>query len=153
MRTIRAIALLAAAAGPVLADTAPADCVPLVDAAEMSEAPLDLGQGFVAQHYFEGAAPQVPDAFVLFTECESGVRLIAAMPRLPDGSRRTAADIIGVMQDALAAERMVGGQELASVLTSYGAPAQLRASTTETCSCDAFYPGLQGDKTPWEPAE
>mgnify|MGYP006280283903 CR=1 FL=1 len=114
----------------------------------VSEAPIDLGEGFVAQHYFGEATDEVPDAFVLITECATGTRLIAAMPEI-DGERRTAEEIIGLMREALALDEPLTGQRIAAALTRSGAPAQLRSATTETCGCAAFYPDALGNKTPW----
>jgi len=149
----RLAALLLAALPAVAAaqdGVEPAQCVATADGTAFSDPPRDLGQGFVAQHYYAGASSQIPDAFVIIAECDSDAFLIAAMALLPEGQRRTADDIIGAMEQALASEEEVSGVDLAYRLTAIGAPAQLRRSDAERCGCAAFYPGMRGDKTPWE---
>lgn len=146
------VPLLAAlvAAGPALAQE-PEACIPLRDGVALGEVPLDLGQGFVAQS-FEAAAANAPDPFVVFTECDSGFRILAARIEFPDG-RPAAEQVIDVMRAALASSEPETGAGLVERFIALGAPAQLRQSDSENCPCAVFYPEARGDKTPWEAPE
>jgi len=141
-----------AAAGPVLAqELEPQICVPVLDGVEVGEAPVDLGGGFVAQS-FEAVAGGLPDPFVMFTECDSGFRLIAARIEFPDG-RPAPEQLIDVMREALASGEPETGPDLVERFIDLGAPAQLRQSNAENCPCAVFYPEARGEKVPWEAPE
>lgn len=138
------------AGGPVLAQE-PEACVPMLDGVAVGEVPLDLGQGFVAQS-FEAAAANAPDPFVVFTECDSGFRILAARIEFPEG-RPAPEQLIDVIREALASDEPETGASLVQRFIDLGAPAQLRQSEAENCPCAVFYPEAQGDKTPWEAPE
>ncbi|KAA9009728.1 hypothetical protein [Histidinibacterium aquaticum] len=146
-------ALILAAGSAAAQAPAPEACVPMSGDEALSEVPQDLGQGFVAQAYTDAASEEVPDPFVVFTECESGFLLIAAQPELPNGERRTSDEIVGFMQEALASEVEFSGQDIAFRLTANGAPAQVRQSERQNCGCAAFYPDAGEGLTPWQPPE
>ncbi|QQA44201.1 hypothetical protein [Pelagovum pacificum] len=113
-------------------------------------APVDLGDGMVAQEFLPGAIDGIPDGVVDFAHCESGGHIVVAMPENDQGNRPSAEMVIGIMEDAMANEELVPAQVLADGYTRAGAPAQVRQSTTETCGCSVFYPDAVGEKTPWE---
>lgn len=128
-----------------------AQCVPTGDEARvLSEAPVDLGDGLVAQHYLAGADDEIPDPFVVFTDCASGGLIVVALPELEDGTQRTAEQVITVMTEAVESEEAISAADMAQLFSAMGAPAQLRQSGRESCACASFYPDLVGEKTPWE---
>lgn len=146
--------LLAAlvAGGPLLAQgLAPEVCVPVLDGAAVGEVPVDLGQGFVAQG-FEAVAANAPDPFVMFTECDSGFRILAARIEFPAG-RPTPEQVIDILREALASDAPQTGPQIVERFIALGAPAQLRRSDAETCACAVFYPEARGDKSAWEAPE
>ncbi|EAR50423.1 NADH dehydrogenase subunit J [Oceanicola granulosus HTCC2516] len=119
----------------------------------LGHAPVDLGDGLVAQEHFAGSVDEVPDGVVDFAHCESGGRLLVALPPGEDGTRPQADDVIAVMQGAMAEDEEIPVERLATYFTSVGAPAQVRVSDAETCGCAVFYPDAVGDKTPWSAPE
>lgn len=125
-----------------------AQCVPGADA-PLADVPVDLGQGIVAQHLYAGAVDVVPDALVLITDCESGGRIIAALPEI-EGQQRTPDEVIRIMATALEAEETFSAGDVAEAMTLAGAPAQVRMTAAEDCGCALLYPELRGDKPAWE---
>ncbi len=115
---------------------------------QIADAPVDLGDGIVYQYIYPGAGG-IADGLVLFTACESGVKIAAALPLLPDETRRTADEVADIMRAAMAAEEVFTAGDVIAAMTAAGAPAQLRQSPREACACALYYPEMQGEKEPW----
>jgi hypothetical protein len=118
-----------------------------------SDAPVDLGGGWVGQSWSVTSGAGV-ELGTDVSHCPSGNMLRVSESLVgPDGTvtRESTVQAVEVFGAAIASPDVVSVDDIVAALTAGGALSEPVPGFLglETCGCAVYYPGERGDKTAW----